>query len=1001
MAKAKALSLIVFLLIASPLAFIPFAFAQAVTVDEDLDYDRGTQLNFQRKVIQDEFGTYYAFYQNTTQIMASFNRVPANANWSSPVTIATALDFAGAGDSRHGFDVLLNGDEDGFHITWEDNIAGNNTNAAYYRSGSFNETDPSNIGLGTIRKLRSTSNFIIAGGIVDDGGGNLSYIYHTFDADGISEISTTDTFQTFSEATVCSGFTPSSVNGGAQSFTWGVAPNKTVIFKDAVNLLKFATFDGSSWSSCTDVDPTGPPAVIIPGIGGFQGVANGTRINLAYRAIISETLIRHRLFNGTDWSDSAPTIIGTNVGDDSFPAIAIDAANEVLYAFWIGNSTSDNVQFSTSSDSGATWASPTTIQSENSTGILDRSSLTAMRIPQTSLILAQWAKNSTIDIRVSDTQVGPGGAASITHNLTINNIDYGRFIIAGRRYYDFEARTEAINALRITEQRVQFSDGAHTIEVRYNNETDTFSIVNDEFAFLSTSASNATSFNTASNNFTLVVHYLIFPRPNILDRLDAPILMFSNTSSTFSQGFEQVTTVDIFNKGGFSEFICSGTCDQVDGGDIFDIFVEEGASGSWAATNITFRNLQAYGARFALRLSFNETGQAQLWQDFDHSQGGAEQRTAKGDWQLRVRMYYALNDTSTIIDGWHVLLQMEEGDVGVNDFWTGINATWFNSDGDTFNSTDVFFAFVEDTPKSTVQFWLDFWFNKQNASSIHGGRVNPVFLGMRNGGGLMGSLFPDWAPFLGNQSLTNSFEPNLDAAGNVVLAQNIEFMVLGFNLSRPSTVSPIADFRATLGDFVISEFRIAEGQMVGVQTPIYNEPKIPNLPLTGFLVPLYAVIASIGDLMVSGLTWAAIQGWQLLQSTFPWLTGTVERGYQLVDLFTLMLGEEFLFILGFLNVVVDALDILLLPLRGIQEAWILLSDTYFTLFGTVDMAQFLSAGILIIFLTVTLGALMQNDWPFLWNMFRMIGNILMAVVDWTLRLVSWVISIAVAIRQAL
>src|SRR5207245_1070076 len=108
--------------------------------------------------------------------------------------------------------------------------------------------------------------------------------------------------------------------------------------------------------------------------------------------------------------------------------------------------------------------------------------------------------------------------------------------------------------------------------------------------------------------------------------------------------------------------------------------------------------------------------------------------------------------------------------------------------------------------------------------------------------------------------------------GKTIDIQTIQFHKLYWNISRGHHPLLQPNFQIFTRDYNLEQFKTTKGRMEGVDTPIFVDAKIPTLPVDGFLAPLYAAIASIGDFIWSALAAAFAAIWATIGARFPWFT---------------------------------------------------------------------------------------------------------------------------------
>jgi hypothetical protein len=457
-------------------------------------------------------------------------------------------------------------------------------------------------------------------------------------------------------------------------------------------------------------------------------------------------------------------------------------------------------------------------------------------------------------------------------NVSILNIECDNWIFAEEKYYLFYAEvTHSGGYDQLWKTKMRFTDGDGWIQVSYDYQNETWTIEEGddedtgEKIYLKFG-----DYSTRGNN-TLLVTFPIFLTHNIIDNYDRKIYMYVNDTGGGIFPWQNVTGnyFHIYNIGGKREYATNGSASLVDAGDTFEIRAQ---NNSWVSVNQTWRKVQHFHSQFAVRFYDVDNAQYEdeFMQDGTHDTGLDVHSSDKGDWVLNVSIYYCI-DPDTWVKGWTLQMQMEEGDKGNADNWITLNCTWYQKN--TKIKSDLFNAFIEQEPKAQFRIWLDLWFNYVNGSRVAGGRTNAYYFGMENSVGWLGSLFPDWAPIMAkatNATVSTSqsmyFEELLDDEEEVISAKQLDLMKIGFNLSRPTTKSGENDFMVLIKDFDLYEVKTAQGDMVGVNTPILVETKVPDMAQHGFLAPLYAAISKLSQDLVKALGPRVLWAWDIFVS---------------------------------------------------------------------------------------------------------------------------------------
>jgi hypothetical protein len=239
---------------------------------------------------------------------------------------------------------------------------------------------------------------------------------------------------------------------------------------------------------------------------------------------------------------------------------------------------------------------------------------------------------------------------------------------------------------------------------------------------------------------------------------------------------------------------------------------------------------------------------------------------------------------------------MREGDEGADDEWIAIYNTWFDSTGAEFKSNETWNAFIEEEPAARFRMWFDTWVNKKDSSQQIGSRTTAYYTGMhrQSGGWLSWELVggSPWVPFMRNESEAMAFAPTRQADGDPMPMSMSDMMYFSLTLQKIDLGSPDwEDIRICIEDMNIEEFRLqARNQLMeGVNTPIFEDSKVPDMPQTGILSPIYDAIGGFLEMLWKDITSVLQLGWNALASQVPWFTDFWEAtailvgdGYQFV-----------------------------------------------------------------------------------------------------------------------
>ncbi len=468
-----------------------------------------------------------------------------------------------------------------------------------------------------------------------------------------------------------------------------------------------------------------------------------------------------------------------------------------------------------------------------------------------------------------DPAAGPT-IAQVESGSLIDPEPCSKYVYAEERFYNFSF---GIGGGNISDTvMMQVNDTITNVTMLYDNILGVSRVV--EGRDVASLGTVTTSLNNVTN--ILTVNFPLFFKRPIVDALDVDLQGWANDTNGIQTGWVNIAPdeFNIYNEGGLVQTESSGTAGRVAGGDTFELQASNLTS---SFANQTFRKIQQFRAQFALRLSdeAGDTGFVIGFQDFAGSGGGAELYMDKGDWQIEIAMNYCDETADVMVKGFYVIFEMENGDLGVNDLWTVINATWF--DADDIKIRSALFAAFPETQLAQVRFWVDLWYNKINSSSIGGGRLNAYYTGMDTTAFLLWQ--GGWAPFITNQTDSLAFIPLKNDASEFITSPELDLMAVSVNISRPANSAGTGGINvtATLQGWEQLDWKFAQDKMIGIDTPTPVETKVPDMPVTGFFAPLIAAVLSIGALIFESVTQGALFVWRFILQQFPGLEGFINN----------------------------------------------------------------------------------------------------------------------------
>ena len=278
-----------------------------------------------------------------------------------------------------------------------------------------------------------------------------------------------------------------------------------------------------------------------------------------------------------------------------------------------------------------------------------------------------------------------------------------------------------------------------------------------------------------------------------------------------------------------------------------------GSSGGSAVTTVIYRKLQHITVQFGI-------GFPNAFEALRHT----------GEGYIEWGIDYCINDI-WIENAWKCRIEIigsnvkgtTWGTAGNN--WIKLSVKWYKQD--VLITTGYFYSFWEgspsglsdlDTKADRIRVHLDLWFNKINASSTIGGRLNSYYYGMTDVEDpwfkqpIFGS---DW-DVVGSEMAQSTFFDDLeDNTGVVTSVKEITLMRIRTKVWRSADYS----YMWRLQDLVITH-EFAAGEMRGIDTPTFTPPEVPAMPSGGILANFINNINRVFSQLAEVLGSSAILG---------------------------------------------------------------------------------------------------------------------------------------------
>ncbi len=189
--------------------------------------------------------------------------------------------------------------------------------------------------------------------------------------------------------------------------------------------------------------------------------------------------------------------------------------------------------------------------------------------------------------------------------------------------------------------------------------------------------------------------------------------------------------------------------------------------------------------------------------------------------------------------------------------WVQFNVTWMQNG--TYVKHDIIYGFfegykLETQPgdvKDTTGWYFDMWFNRMNASTVVGGRLNTEYFGMTNQPTF--SWGDNWKPVYSDFTESSCFVDLLDSNGIIHSAKEVSLVRPWVHVFRTNQ----STFHYAIAN-TETEFPTAEDTMSGIDTPPIQETIAPQGASLGGLGPYLAsalnrIMGGLGDSIFGGL----------------------------------------------------------------------------------------------------------------------------------------------------
>jgi hypothetical protein len=308
--------------------------------------------------------------------------------------------------------------------------------------------------------------------------------------------------------------------------------------------------------------------------------------------------------------------------------------------------------------------------------------------------------------------------------------------------------------------------------------------------------------------------------------------------------------------------------------DAFNIYSKGGFAMDFQTTDATYAN-KLVGEEWSALYGYEGTEVSNtIWyRDLQHIKMLPEIQSYAGyeTYYVRTTVDYSVGEGEWL-PGWRSAIQVDffswSGVFAAN-VWVNMSINWYQGQGIPGSYapiiTDNIYMFYHGSVSGTgaitrFRFWNDMWFNNINASSTGGGRINAYEYPMHDNADA-------WLRWLANNWGVKDDVPKestymgdlLDTDGNVMSTERIKMV-------RVTVELEVADADAGqlvyLNNYDVMDYTHSPDlPLTGVQTPVFDETKMPTVGNTGILGAIFSMFSGIGQWLSENVLFGGLNLW--------------------------------------------------------------------------------------------------------------------------------------------
>jgi hypothetical protein len=552
-------------------------------------------------------------------------------------------------------------------------------------------------------------------------------------------------------------------------------------------------------------------------------------------------------YGKTSWTETTVVSSFDTASSTRAPVLTLVNSTVALMTWCDRNATADYVRLKPWT---GTWASDYIVVT-NDTNQINFATLNAFYAMYQGYVGMTYMDNTNylMFAQIASYQIFSEIIEYISFEFQITNMNAGNWLFAEEKYYLMQLNItfpDTATQNELGSASINFTDAAsNAIVISFEDSAaPTYSVANGiDYAAISVGA-NTISY---SENISIITWHVML-RIAIIDKLNVDFFAIANIKLGNSTGWVLVANdyANIYSRGGLYEDFFAGDAGRLPGGDIFELYA---FNESCAVTSQYWRYLQHVKLQFLMvyREQTNPFGpdppvEIEYSIHVHDGTGWYAPLTIRIDWYDSWIKHPAIDPTHT-------------------DIWIKYNVSYIDGTGAVLKNEVVYsyfkiMEFVQyQKMRLDVPVFLDLWLNRINGSSTMGARLNSYYYPIHSTSNIWEHIWfgGTWGVDENKTKESMCIATMKRPDGSVIYAKQVELAELrcrvAFYGSLPDTIQCMS-----VKQYDIFDLTITTRNMEGIQTPTFEETKVPQYATGGLFGSIWSALAGVIAAIVSSLS---------------------------------------------------------------------------------------------------------------------------------------------------